>query len=249
MDKLIGRVHSIETFSTLDGPGIRTVIFMQGCHLRCKYCHNPDTWELKSFNMREYTPLELMDIIRRSKPYFNASGGGITFSGGEPLLHDEFIKYVFSLCQAENIATAFDSSLFVNPKSVLNVLPFTDLVLADIKHMDDDKSRCLTGLGNKMNLKNLILINQHEIPIWVRYVVVPGWTDKTNDVREMARFIAKLEMVERVELLPYHALGKHKWDLLGYEYELQGIEPPISSELESLQAMIAEICSKPVYMT
>ena len=137
---MIGRIHSIDTFSTLDGPGIRTVVFMQGCHLRCKYCHNPDTWEVKSLSAQEYSPAELMEVIRRSKPYFSASEGGVTFSGGEPLLHDDFIKAVFLLCREENISTAIDTSLYVKPVALLKVLPLTDLVLADIKHINEEKA-------------------------------------------------------------------------------------------------------------
>jgi len=245
---MIGRIHSIDTFSTLDGPGIRTVVFMQGCHLRCKYCQNPDTWEVKSLSAQEYSPAELMEVIRRSKPYFTASGGGLTFSGGEPLLHDDFIKAVFLLCREENISTAIDTSLYVKPAALLKVLPLTDLVLADIKHINEEKSRCLTGMSNLLNLSNLKLINSHHIPIWIRYVIIPTWTDAVEDVEEMAAFVSQLEAVERIDLLPYHSLGKHKWDLLGYNYELNGVTAPSPEALEQLKDIISAISGKPVYL-
>jgi len=243
-----GRIHSIDTFSTLDGPGIRTVIFMQGCHLRCKYCHNPDTWELESSTASKYTVDELMKIIRRGKPYYDASGGGITFSGGEPLLQHMFIKETFIKCRAEKISTAIDSSFYVSTSRVLELIPFTDLVLADIKQMDDEKSRYLTGTSNLLNLQNLELINEHGIPIWIRYVVVPGWTDAIGDIKKMANFVAKLSSVERIDLLPYHSLGKHKWDILGLEYELKNTEPPAQSLLQELVRKISSISGKAVFV-
>lgn len=243
-----GLVHSIDTFSTLDGPGIRTVVFLQGCHLRCKYCHNPDSWEIDSPAAREYSVEELLAIIRRGQPYFAASGGGVTFSGGEPLLQYHFVAEVFQGCQEEGINTAFDSSLYVSPDSLLTVLPFTDLVLADIKQMHPQKSRELTGAGNEMNLHNLALINQHGIPIWIRYVLVPGFTDDREDVEAMAGFIRSLGQVKRVDLLPYHPLGQHKWQLLGLDYELTATTPPAEKDLEDTRHLITSVSGKPVYV-
>ncbi len=244
---MIGRIHSIDTFSTLDGPGIRTVVFMQGCHLRCKYCHNPDTWHLQSPNAQEYTPEELMGIVSKSKAYFAASGGGLTFSGGEPLLQDDFVKAVFSLCREEGISTAIDSSLYIKPQVLLKVLPLTDLLLADIKQIDGEKSRCLTGMDNHLNLENLKLANSLHAPIWIRYVIIPGWTDAREELEKMAAFAGGLERVERIELLPYHALGKHKWDLLGLNYELSDITAPSPEELVRYRDIVAAISKKPVY--
>jgi pyruvate formate lyase activating enzyme len=242
----MGLVHSIDTFSTLDGPGIRTVIFLQGCHLRCKYCHNPDTWDIKSASAKEYTPEQLMEIIIRSKPYFKASGGGITFSGGEPLLQHRFVKEVFIRCNQSNIHTAFDSSLYISREKLLEVLPFTDLVLADIKHMDRQKSIELTGANNQLNIKNLKLINENCVPIWIRYVVVPGWTDSRDDVAEMARLVKDLDQVERIELLPYHSLGSHKWEMLGLHYELKYTELPDQLLMASLSRIVEDITKKRV---
>ncbi len=241
---MLGRIHSIDTFSTLDGPGIRTIVFMQGCCLKCKYCHNPDTWSQKSAASKEYSPEDLMHIIIRGKPYFNASGGGITFSGGEPLLQHQFMQEIFIRCRQTGIATAFDSSLYVSPKILESLLGYTDLVLADIKQMDRAKSLELVGADNEPNLHNIELINNHQVPIWIRYVVVPGWTDDIKDVEDMAKFIAPLRWVQRVDLLPYHTLGRHKWAILGLKYELGNIHPPSMEQMMELKLLIEELSSK-----
>lgn len=243
-----GTIHSIDSFSTLDGPGIRTVIFMQGCHLRCKYCHNPDTWAFHAPAAREYSVEELMVMIRRSLPYFRASGGGITVSGGEPLLQSKFVRSLFQSCKTERISTAFDSSLYVSQKHVDAVLPFTDLVLADIKQMNNEKSLQLTGHGNDLNLDNLRFIDHHQVPIWIRYVVIPGCTDAPQDILSMAQFIAGLKNVERVDLLPYHSLGRHKWSLLGMDYPLATTEPPDQERLKEIQSMLAGQSGKTVIL-
>lgn len=245
---MIGRVHSIDTFSTLDGPGIRTVIFMQGCHLRCKYCHNPDTWELDSPAALKYSSLELMTILRRGIPYFEASGGGITFSGGEPLLQHKFIKEIFQQCKQDNINTAFDSSLYIASQQVSEVLPFTDLVLADIKEMNPEKSRKLTGVSNELNLRNLQIIDENAVAIWLRYVIVPAWTDSKDDIDRLADFAGQLKHLERIELLPYHSLGSHKWSILGLEYELANVSPPGKSRMEELAAILASRSQKEVFI-
>lgn len=243
-----GNVHSLDTFSTLDGPGIRMVIFMQGCHLRCKYCHNPDTWACNAPAAREYSVEELMALIRRSRPYFSASGGGVTVSGGEPLLQSVFVRSLFEHCKTEQVATAFDSSLYISEKHVAAVLPFTDLVLADIKQMNNEKSRWLTGQANGRNLHNLRFIDEHQVPIWIRYVVIPGWTDAREDVAAMGQFIAGLNSVERVDLLPYHSLGRHKWSLLGLDYPLETTTPPDETSLKEIQALLAEKSGKTVIL-
>ena len=242
-----GRVHSIDTFSTLDGPGIRTVIFMQGCALHCKYCHNPDTWDCESKIAREYTVNEIMQLLQRSQPYFIGSGGGVTFSGGEPLLQAEFIREVFTFCREEKINTAIDSSLYISSEKLRLVLPYTDLVLADIKHMENTLSRFITGAGNSANLRNLELINHEGIPVWIRYVIVPGVTDQPEHLQAMAVLAGSLSSVNRIDLLPYHALGAHKWELLGLDYELADIDPPSPEQMKSLRQLVAAASHKPVY--
>lgn len=242
-----GRVHSIDTFSTLDGPGIRTVIFMQGCALHCKYCHNPDTWDCESKIAREYTVNEIMQLLQRSQPYFISSGGGVTFSGGEPLLQAEFIREVFTFCREEKINTAIDSSLYISSEKLRLVLPYTELVLADIKHMENTLSRFITGAGNSANLRNLELINREGIPVWIRYVIVPGITDQPEHLQAMATLAGSLSSVNRIDLLPYHALGAHKWELLGLDYELADIDPPSPEQMKSLRQLVAAASHKPVY--
>ncbi|MBP8819009.1 MAG: pyruvate formate lyase-activating protein [Syntrophomonadaceae bacterium] len=243
-----GKIHSIDTFSTLDGPGIRTVIFMQGCALRCKYCHNPDTWAVDSPDAQEYEVEELMEFIQRNRPYYEASGGGITFSGGEPLLQHRFIKEIFEYCRKERISTAYDSSLYISSEVVQDLIPFTDLVLADIKHINTEKSKLLTGVDNRLNLENIKLLNENEVRIWIRYVILPGWTDAYEDLEQMSRFIRELPQVERVDLLPYHSLGSHKWKLLGLEYSLHEVEPPSATHLQELARLVSSLSQRPVFL-
>ncbi|MEQ8200260.1 MAG: pyruvate formate-lyase-activating protein [Syntrophomonadaceae bacterium] len=245
---MLGRVHSIDTFSTLDGPGIRVVIFMQGCHLRCRYCQNPDTWDYDAPTARVYTPEEVMAVVKRCQPYLAPSGGGLTFSGGEPLLQHGFVREVFERCQLHNIHTAVDTSLYVTERSVVDTLPYTQLVLADIKQMDPEKSIGLVGTGNRRNLENLRLIDANGVEIWIRYVVVPGHTDHRDDLAAMAQFIGELVHVTRVDLLPYHALGKHKWQLLGLNYELDQVQPPHPQYLQQLKQFLEEYSGKNVYI-
>ncbi len=243
---MLGRIHSIDTFSTLDGPGIRTVIFMQGCGLRCKFCHNPDTWSRESPPSQDCTTESLMKIVIRGRPYFHASGGGITFSGGEPLLQYAFIKEIFKRCRETGISTAYDSSLYVPARIVEELIDHTDLVLADIKHMNPIRSLELVGASNELNLSNIALLNQNQIPIWIRYVVVPGWTDGVAEVEAMADFIAPLAWVKRVDLLPYHDLGRHKWSLLGLPYELGDLSPPPAEKMLELKQIVVGRSQKKV---
>jgi len=243
-----GKVHSIDTFSTLDGPGIRTVVFMQGCPLRCKYCHNPDTWALNSPDAKEYEAEELMALILKNLPYYRASGGGVTFSGGEPLMQHKFIKAVFQRCRQEKVSTAYDSSLYTSSTIVRDLVPYTDLVLADIKHINNQKSHQLTGAGNQLNLDNLNILNDNHVRIWIRYVILPGLTDNYQDLRNMSLFIRELPMVERIDLLPYHSMGSHKWKLLGLNYELQYIKPPSPARMQELARVVTSISQRPVFV-
>lgn len=245
---MLGRVHSIDTFSTLDGPGIRTVVFLQGCHLRCRYCQNPDTWNYDSPTARVYTPEEIMAIVKRSQPYFSFSGGGLTFSGGEPLLQHRFFREVFKHCQRESIHTAVDTSLYVSEISLMDILPYTRLVLADIKQMDPEKSIALVGASNRRNLENLRLVDANEVEIWIRYVLIPGYTDHEDDLAQMAQFIRGLKNVTRIDLLPYHTLGQHKWQMLGIDYELGPVQPPQPHRLIQLKRYLQEKSGKSVHI-
>lgn len=243
-----GRIHSVDTFSTVDGPGIRTVIFIQGCTLRCQYCHNPDTWNPNAKTAKEYSAEEIIALIVRNSNYFAASGGGVTFSGGEPLLQHEFVREVLSRCRQQQIHTALDTSLYVPPETVRAVLPYTNLILADIKHIKAEKSRQITGQSNQLNLANLQLVSRAKVEIWVRYVIVPGLTDDETDLLQMAKFISSLDSVSRIDLLPYHTLGRHKWELLGLKYQLPEVEPPTPSHLEKIQNTLQNASGKPVYI-
>lgn len=245
---MMGRVHSIDTFSTLDGPGIRMVVFMQGCHLRCKYCHNPDTWDPEASTAGEFSKEKIMKIILRGLPYFEASGGGVTFSGGEPLLQHEFVREIFKQCREAKIHTALDTSLYVSASSVESILPYTDLVLADIKHFDNEKSLTITGAGNQCNIENLQMINARQVEIWIRYVIVPGLTDDENDLLAMADFISTLDSITRIDLLPYHSLGSHKWELLGLDYSLNNISPPSPSLMQNLKTLVQTRSNKLVFI-
>lgn len=213
MDELLGRIHSLETLGTVDGPGIRFVVFMQGCPLKCKYCHNRDTWEINSG--KTYTVDELIKKILRSKSYFEASGGGVTVSGGEPLLQVEFVTELFKKLKEKNIHTALDTagSLPINDK-IKELLKYTDLVLLDIKHIDEEKSIDLIGTSNKNNLNFAKYLSNNRIPMWIRQVLVPGYTDDKQDLLKLKEFIYNLNSVKKIEILPYHNLGKFKWEKL-----------------------------------
>ena len=231
---MIGRIHSIETMGTLDGPGIRFVVFMQGCPLKCKYCHNRDTWNIKAG--KKVTIDELINKIVRSKPYFDTSGGGVTISGGEPLLQPVFLTKLFKKLHELNITTCLDTAGSVKiTKDIKELLKYTDLVLLDIKHIDDKKSKELVGLSNKNNLNFAQYLSDNGIPMWIRQVLVPGYTDDKNDLRKLKEFIETLKTVEKVEILPYHDLGKSKWKELGLKYPLEGIKPPTKKQIEKAE--------------
>lgn len=215
------RVHSQETFGTVDGPGIRFVLFLQGCHLKCKYCHNRDTWSIHDGTYKDLD--EIYDRIMRCKNYIFPRGG-VTISGGEPLLQPKFIIQLFKKLKENNIHTCVDTSgdlpLSENIKEVLNL---TDLVLLDIKHIDDEKCKDLVGRSNKLELAFAKYLSDNGIHMWIRQVLVPGYTDDEHDLLRLKDFISSLKTVDRVEILPYHSLGEYKWKALGLKYPLEGV--------------------------
>lgn len=232
-----GKIHSIETFGTVDGPGIRFVIFMQGCSLKCKYCHNRDTW---SFNSGKLVTLqELVKEILKYKSYMDSSGGGVTVSGGEPLLQTDFICALFRELKKYNIHTAIDTAGSV-PLSyeIKELLKYTDLVLLDIKHINNEKCINLTGAPNKHTLEFAKYLNNLNIPVWIRQVLVPGYTDDKFDLLELKKFINTLTNVEKLELLPYHNLGKFKWKELGDVYELDNVEPATQEDIDRAKQIL-----------
>ncbi len=232
-----GKIHSIETFGTVDGPGIRFVIFMQGCSLKCKYCHNRDTWSFNSGKL--VTIQELVKEILKYKSYMDSSGGGVTVSGGEPLLQTDFICALFRELKKYNIHTAIDTAGSL-PLSyeIKELLKYTDLVLLDIKHINNEKCINLTGAPNKHTLEFAKYLNNLNIPVWIRQVLVPGYTDDKFDLLELKNFINSLTNVEKVELLPYHNLGKFKWAEIGDVYELDNVEPPTQEEIDRAKQLL-----------
>lgn len=234
----VGRIHSVESCGAVDGPGLRCVIFTQGCRMRCRYCHNPDTWALHAG--REVAVGELLADIRSYLPFMQASGGGVTVSGGEPLLQPAFVAGLFAECHRLGIHTALDTAGYAEPEEALPVLAETDLVLLDIKHADPVKHRALTGVDPDRPRRIAHLAAGLGKPIWIRYVVVPGWTDAPEDVDALAGLVGDLPTVEKVELLPYHLLGRHKWEVMGIPYTLEGVASPPPATLERIRQQLAQ---------
>ena len=223
------RIHSIETFGTHDGPGIRMVVFVQGCQFRCLYCANPDTMEVAGGKM-----VALDEIVKRAiqqRPYFRAAGG-VTVSGGEPLLQRKIIKKLFIKLHEHGIRTALDSNGRLIDEQAKELLEVTDLLLLDVKHINNDWHRKLTGLSNVNTLKMAAFREQSGKPMWLRYVLVPGWSDQEEYLHQLGRHFRDFETIQKVEILPYHQLGVHKWEALGMEYKLKGVEPPDNETLE-----------------
>lgn len=218
----IARIHSMESFGTVDGPGIRFVLFLQGCHLKCKYCHNRDTWDIKGGEEKNLE--EIIEKIKNYKNYITISGGGVTVTGGEPLLQVKFLIELFKELKKENIHTCIDTSGMVNiTDDIKELLQYTDLVLLDIKHIDDEKCKNLVGVSNKKELEFAKYLSENNIKIWIRQVLVPGYTDDEKDLLKLRDFLGTLKTVEKVQILKYHNLGKHKWEKMGLRYELEGV--------------------------
>lgn len=232
-----GYIHSFESFGTVDGPGIRYVTFMQGCPLKCKYCHNRDTWEVNIG--KQYTVDEVLDRVLRSKPFIESSKGGFTASGGEPLLQSKFLIELFKKLKENNIHTALDTagSLPIN-EEIKELLKYTDLVILDIKHIDEQKCIELTGTSNKNELEFAKYCSQNGIKLWIRQVLIPDYTDNESDLIKTAEFINNLETVEKIEILPYHDLGKTKWENMGLEYSLEGVVSPTNDEIEKAKKIL-----------
>ncbi len=235
-NKILGNIHSFESFGTVDGPGVRFVIFMQGCSLSCKYCHNRDTWELNKGT--RYSVDEVLNRILKYKNYILPSGG-VTATGGEPLLQVKFLIELFSKLKALGIHTAIDTSgMFDLTEDIKHLLTLTDLVLLDIKHIDDEKCKELVGHSNIKELEFAKYLSDNNIPIWIRQVIIPGITDDENDLKKLKEFISSLKTVEKIELFPYHEMGKYKWENLGLKYELEGIRPANNSDIERAKKIL-----------
>ncbi len=229
MNKLYGNIHSIESFGTVDGPGIRFVIFMQGCPMRCLYCHNPDTWSKKVNKL--YTAEELLKQYDGIKEFLK--NGGITVTGGEPLLQINFITELFKLAKEKEIHTALDTSGILfnaeDTKDFDKLIKYTDLVLLDIKHINNDEHKKLTGHSNNNVLNFAKYLSVNNIPVWIRHVIVPTITDNEQYLTELGYFIKQLKTVKALDVLPYHNMAVSKYEQLGINYKLKDI-PPATKE-------------------
>lgn len=231
-------IHSFESFGTVDGPGIRFVIFFQGCHLNCKYCHNRDTWSTSNNNI--FGIDDIIDKILTYKNYIKPSGG-VTVSGGEPLLQARFLVNLFKRLKKYNLHLAIDTSGMLDlTDDIKEVLSLTDLVLLDIKHIDDEKCKKLVGFSNKKELNFAKYLSDNNIPMWIRQVIVPGITDNEDDLLKLKNFISTLKTVKKVEFLPYHDMGKYKWKDLGFEYELEGVRSATQEDIERAKKIVNE---------
>jgi len=215
-------VHSFETCGTVDGPGIRFVIFLQGCKLRCKYCHNPDTWDC--YEGKEYYADEIIKKALRYKPYMDSTNGGITISGGEPLLQPTFLGELLSKAKSKKIHTAIDTSGCIEDiDSIRDILPNIDLLLLDIKAMTDDMYRYITGSSFDLFLEFMEVIKNVGTKLHIRYVLVPNINDSRDDLVRLGMYLATLDNIVKFEILPFHKLGEYKWKELNYDYEFYEI--------------------------
>lgn len=244
MEKILGKVHSVESFGSADGPGIRYIVFLQGCNMRCKYCHNPDTWKFEGGQL--LSAQEVLKKAIRYKAYWK-NNGGITVSGGEALLQIDFVLELFKLAKEKGISTCLDTSgssftrqgnFYAKFEELMKV---TDVFLLDIKHIDDEKHRNLTGRTNANILDMAKCLSEHGKKIWIRHVLVPQITDDDEYLKQLRAFIDTLKTVERVEVLPYHTLGVFKWENLNIPYELKDIEPPTTQRIENAKKILGAI--------
>lgn len=234
---MIARIHSFESFGTVDGPGIRFVIFMQGCALKCKFCHNRDSWDL--CGGMEYTLEELLSKVKRYKSYFMPSGGGVTISGGEPLLQQDFLVELLTALKKEKIHTAIDTSgNFAITDKMKQIIDLADLFLLDIKCINDEICKDLVGVSNKKELNFARYLSDIGKPMWIRQVLVPGITDKEEDLLKLKEFIHSLNSVEKVEILPYHDLGRFKWESLGFTYPLADVAPATTQDVDRAKKIL-----------
>jgi pyruvate formate lyase activating enzyme len=244
-----GRIHSFESFGTVDGPGIRFVLFMQGCALRCQFCHNPDTWDTTAGKV-----LTVDDVIAEIEPfipYYKASGGGVTFSGGEPSLQAPFLAALArELKRRYNLHIAMDSSGFCEPSHLQStaLLEVLDLILLDLKMIDEEKHIALTTQSNERIKRMAQYVCEQKTPLWIRHVVIPGITTDPADIDLLAAAIAKLPTVEKVELLPYHEMGAFKWKQLGLKYGLDHIKPPDAQQLAAVQQQLQARLNIPIIL-
>lgn len=229
MNEIKGRIHSFESFGTVDGPGVRFVIFMQGCPLRCQYCHNRDTREYSLG--KKYPVDEIVDKIMNYEPYIKETGG-VTVTGGEPLMQIQFVTELFKRLKEKNIHTALDTSGFIEVDKLGDLLKYTDLVLLDLKAINNEKHKELIGVSNEKILKFAKHLSDNNIPMWIRHVLVPTKNNSEEDLVDLRKFIDTLKTVQKIELLPYHTLGVSKWEYANEEYPLKDVKEPTEEEIK-----------------
>lgn len=232
-----GYIHSVETLGTVDGPGVRFVIFTQGCPHRCLYCHNPDTWRLKSGQV--VASGDLLDQIESASTFLRRARGGVTISGGEPLVQPKFIASIFRGCKEMNLHTAIDTTGYLGSKLTDEMLADIDLVLLDIKSFEPDTYRRVCGVELQPTLDFARRLESMGRKIWVRFVLVPGLTDAPDNVEGLADFAASLKVVERVEVAPFHKLGEFKWQALRMNYQLSKTESPTPEAIKAVHQIFA----------
>ncbi len=229
MKNLIGELHSFESLGTVDGPGLRFVIFMQGCPLRCKFCHNPDTWKIDEAKYHR-SPEFVLEHVLKYKNFLKR--GGVTITGGEPFMQPEFLKEILIRLKKEGIHTAVDTSGYIFNDKVKNILEYIDLVLLDIKAIRENTYKTITGVELQPTIEFAKYLDEIGKPVWIRHVIVPGLNDNSKMLEELAKFVSTLDNVEKVELLPFHQMGEHKWDQVEEKYELADTEPPSEEKME-----------------
>ena len=230
---VIGYIHSVDSFGAVDGPGIRFVVFLQGCPLRCLYCHNPDSWKFKEGQKRSAN--DLMQEKLGYKSYIRR--GGVTLSGGEPFAQMEFVKALLSLCREHGIHTAVDTSGAIPLEVSKEGIDLADMLLLDLKAIDPQECLSLTGQDNRHALQTLAYCEQTGKKIWLRHVCVPGYTLDSGKLAQMADYLKSFQCVDRVELIPFHQMGSYKWEYLDTPYRLGAVEPPSAEEMEQAKEL------------
>ena len=240
-----GRIFDIQRFSVHDGPGIRSIVFLKGCFLRCKWCCNPESqkYEIEEMTLngvkktvgRDVSVAEVMEIVRKDAPYYRRSGGGITLSGGESLCQPEFAKALLQACKEEGFNTAMESTGFAKFETIEKILPYLDTYLMDIKHINSEKHRKFTSRPNELILENAKKIAQSDTKLVVRVPVIPGFNDTKEEIKAIADFAVSLKTVEKMHILPYHNFGVDKYKGLGRMYEMMDIASPTKEHMEMLK--------------
>lgn len=231
----IGRIHSFQSMGAVDGPGLRYVVFMQGCPLRCAYCHNPDTWDFGGG--LPYTPESVLERILRYRPYFGKEGG-VTITGGEPLAQPDFVAELFRLLHVKGIHTALDTSCHGSLEKAQSILQYTDLVLADLKFLSNEEYHRFCGGSLETVQKFLSLTEQMEIPLWIRHVVVPGLTDGAMHIQALSRAAHHYHNLEKIELLPFRKLCLEKYEGMGISFPLAAVPETDDQTLECLRPFL-----------